>query len=67
MGAQGFISIVFDQEGSPLIVIAGDVEPFKTVGTLEFCKIELINQMIYEAAGFDVEDNFELSDDEFED
>ena len=47
LGAQGFISIVFDEDAQPFVVVAGDIDPFRTVGVLELCKMELMSTIVY--------------------
>lgn len=61
-GGIGFISVVFDDSPVPSIVVAGEIDPYRALGILEFCKQEIMNNLIYgeEAIlsmdGFDDED-----------
>ena len=44
----GIITIVFDKSDMPTVVVAGEMDPFKAIGVLEYCKTELSNNMIYQ-------------------
>ena len=46
-GCSGFITIVFDEDTTPSVVVAGDLDPYKTLGVLDLCKHEVISGMIY--------------------
>lgn len=54
-GAKGFISVVFDKDDNPIIVTVGDIDAFKIIGALDFCKTEITNTMIYGNMGPEIE------------
>ncbi len=53
-GAKGFISVIFDKEDNPVVVTVGDIDPFKMIGALDFCKTEITNTMIYGNMGSEI-------------
>jgi hypothetical protein len=34
--SEGFLAVTFDDEGSPQIIWAGNLDPFKTLGAMQF-------------------------------
>jgi len=42
-GAKGFLTVMFDEEGNPYILHAGELDIFATMGVLDFAKMELLS------------------------
>lgn len=46
-GGRGLISIVISDEDMPHVIVAGELDPFRSTGILEMVKIEMLNQMAW--------------------
>ncbi len=47
LGAKGFIAVIFDNIDQPTFIRAGELDPFLTLGALDFYKADIVNTMIY--------------------